>query len=31
MNPVYEKLLKCYDSFKEKIDFEKGEIYAEKI
>ena len=22
MNPVYEKLLKCYDSFKEKIDFQ---------
>ena len=25
MNPVYEKLLKCYDSFKSKIDF-KPEI-----
>lgn len=22
MNPVYEKLLKCYESFKEKIDFQ---------
>ena len=21
MNPVYEKLLKCYDSVKEKVDF----------
>ena len=22
MNPVYDKLLKCYDSFKRKIDFQ---------
>ena len=21
MNPVYEKVLKCYESFREKIDF----------